>query len=284
MSKKILLPTDFSRNAWSAMSYAIELFKNEDCEFFVFNVFDTSGYALEKIALARPNDKPFDLAHEHSEKELGKLSQRLSFRDESTRHEFTFLSMHGEFIPSVKDIVEKKDVELVVMGTKGTTDATSVVFGSNAISAMEKIRNCPVLVIPPDVIYTDPKEIVFPTSFKTHYKRRELQYLVEIARLTNAPIRILHVAEEGETLDETQENYKAMLEEYFDGLEYSFHTMYDVKVQTALDCFVQSRESGMITFINKKHTFFENLFSRPLVKDLGYHTRVPVLALHDLRN
>ncbi len=266
------------------MSYAIELFKNEACEFYVLNVFNTTGRALERIALSRPNEKPFDLAQENSEKELAKISQRLSFRDDFNGHEFVFLSKYGDLIDSIKDIVEKKDIELVVMGTKGSTDATATVFGSNAISAMEKVRNCPVLVVPPDMIYSDPKEIVFPTSFKTHYKRRELQYLIEVARLTNAPIRILHVVEGEEELDETQLNYKQMLEEYFDGLDYSFHTIKDVKVQTALDCFVQSRDSGMITFINKKHTFFDNLFSRPLVKELGYHTRVPVLALHDFRN
>ncbi|TFG75474.1 MAG: universal stress protein, partial [Flavobacteriales bacterium] len=27
--KKILLPTDFSENAWNAIAYALELFKNE---------------------------------------------------------------------------------------------------------------------------------------------------------------------------------------------------------------------------------------------------------------
>ncbi len=284
MRKKLLLPTDFSKNAWVAISYAIELFKNEVCDFYVLNVYETGGFAMEELMGSYPEKNPSEVAQEQSELGLKKISQRVSFRDEALDHNYFYLSRNDDLVPAIKDVVEKKDIELIVMGTKGHTDATLQIFGSNAVDVMEKVRNCPVLCIPPNVIYSDPKEIVFPTSYRTHIKRRELEYLIEIAKLTNAPIRILHVAKEGETLDEVQENYKQLLIEYFDGLEYSFHTIYNTDVQTALDVFVQSRDSGMITFINKKHTFFSNLLSRPLVKELGYHSKIPVLALHDFRN
>ncbi len=34
MKKHILLPTDFSDNAWSAAVYALKLFTNEECTFY----------------------------------------------------------------------------------------------------------------------------------------------------------------------------------------------------------------------------------------------------------
>ncbi|NND63700.1 MAG: universal stress protein [Flavobacteriaceae bacterium] len=284
MRKKLLIPTDFSKNAWVALSYAIELFRNEVCDFYVLNVFDTVGFELESLLESNPDKSVFEIAQEQSELGLKKISQRVSFRDEALDHNYFYLSQNNDLLNAIKDVVEKKDIELIVMGTKGHTDSNAIIFGSNAVTVMEKARNCPVLCIPPNVIYSDPKEIVFPTSFRTHFKRRELEYLIEIARLTNAPIRVLHVAKEGETLDEEQENYKQLLEEYFDGLEYSFHTIYNADVQTALNVFVQSRDSGMITFFNKKHTFFSNLLTKPMVKELGYHSKIPVLALHDFRN
>ena len=40
----------------------------------------------------------------------------------------------------------------------------------------------------------------------------------------------------------------------------------------------------MNVFINKKHVFFKSILTKPMVKDLGHNARVPVLALHDLRN
>ena len=52
----ILLPTDFSENAWHAFEYALELFKNETCNFYILNSFDepsTSGYIGVNTAMAK---------------------------------------------------------------------------------------------------------------------------------------------------------------------------------------------------------------------------------------
>ena len=283
MRKRILLPTDFSKNAWGAISYAIELFKRESCDFYILNVYETNSYALEQLMLKFPDRKASEIAEEQSENELRKISQRISFRNEAFDHNYIYLSQENDLLYAIKDIVEKKDIELVVMGTKGNSDAENIAFGSNAVMVMEKIRNCPVLAIPPSVMFTEPNEIVFPTSFKTHFKQRELSHLIEIAKLTNAPIRILHIQKEP-VLDETQKNYKALLEVYFEGLEYSFHTLDNSNIQVALQFFVESRKSEMIAFINKKHTFFSSIFSQPLVKTIGIDSKVPLLAMHDIRN
>ena len=39
-----------------------------------------------------------------------------------------------------------------------------------------------------------------------------------------------------------------------------------------------------ITFINKKHHFFESVFSNPMLKAAGKNAHVPLLVLQDLRN
>lgn len=281
MKKKILLPTDFSRNAWNAISYAIELFKNQECDFYILNVFNATGYALESMMIPEPGERLYEEAKEKSEQGLGKILERLKFRDESPLHKFFMISQFNSLLEGIKDIIEKKDIQMVVMGTKGATDASHVVYGSNTVLVMEKIRNCPVLAIPKETTYKEPKEIVFPTDYKTHFKHKELRYLTEIAKISNAAIRVLYISD-SDTLTEEQENNKHLLEENFEGLEYSFHTLHNVDVKGGLSSFVESRGSDMITFINRKHSFFGSIFSRPMVKDLGYHSRVPVLALHDV--
>lgn len=283
MKKKILIPTDFSKNAWGALSYAIDLFKNEACDFYILNTYDIDLLTIEELTSEDQDKTHLEFVQEHSEVGLKKISQRISFRDESFEHDHFYISRDDDLIDAMKDVIEKKDIDLVIMGTKGTTDDMNITFGSNAVRAMEKIRNCPVLAIPPNTIFKDPNEIVFPTSFKTHFKRRELNYLIDIARITNAPIRILHVHKKPE-LDQDQLNFKGLLEEYFEGLEYSFHFLDNQNLEAAIHAFVRSRNSEMIAFINKKHSFFSSMFSRPLVKSLAVNTEVPLLAMHDLRN
>ncbi|WP_370003018.1 universal stress protein, partial [Winogradskyella sp.] len=34
----ILIPTDFSDNAWNAIEYAVEFFKNSSCNFYLLHV------------------------------------------------------------------------------------------------------------------------------------------------------------------------------------------------------------------------------------------------------
>jgi hypothetical protein len=115
------------------------------------------------------------------------------------------------------------------------------------------------------------------------FKRRELYYLIDLAKKCNASIRILHISAE-KKLNEKQINNKKLLEEYFEEVYYTFHTLSHMDVPTAINCFVESRESDMVAFINKKHLFFGSILTHPLVKEIGYDSKVPLLVMHDLRN
>ena len=283
MKKIILLPTDFSKNAWNALKYASELYKTESVDFFILNAFRLKSYDIESIFVSKPGDKEYDLALEQSEKELRKVLKMIELKKTYPNHTYFSMSIFDTPLNAIKEAVELKDIDLVVMGTKGATDAKSVIYGSNTIDVMEKVRNCPVLAVPNIAKYTEPKEIVFPTSFKTHFKRRELKYLYEIAKITNSAVRILHINTEKHLTDLQKQN-KDLLEEFLDGIEYSFQWLDNVSVNTGLEEFVRRRGSDIIVFINKKHTFFDSIFSRPLVKDLGTSSQIPVLVLHDLRN
>lgn len=283
MKKKILLPTDFSKNAWNALRYSSELYKNEDVDFYLLHAFTVNNYALDNMMVPEPGEKWYDEAKSRATVEMKKLLQHIEIISVPSNHTYFTHTMFHTPLEAVKQFVEDKDIDMVIASNKGASDAIDTIIGSNSIDFMEKVRNCPVLMIPSDVTFKEPNEIVFPTSFKTHFKRRELHYLYDIAKITNAPIRVLHVSKE-EELSKEQKEKKALLEECFEGLEYTFHTLENTSVQKGLSIFTQSRNSEMIAFINRKHTFFDNLFSKPLVKELGYHAKVPVLAMHDLRN
>lgn len=284
MNKKILIATDFSKNAWNAIVYALELYKETACDFYILNTFTATRFLTDSLMVPEPGHDAYEKAKAESDDGLTEVSRMITFREENnSKHNFTSISIFDNLREAIEKVVEEKDIELVVMGTKGETNSFSLLFGSNAVDVMEKIRNCPVLVIPEEADSVYPKEIVFPTSYKTNIKRHELNHLVEIAKISKASIKILHIAEEDE-LDEQQLNNQKLLKEYFEGIEYSFHLLSHMEMSSAINCFVESRESDMVAIINKKHTFFGSVFSQPLVKNITYHTKVPVLVMHDLRN
>jgi nucleotide-binding universal stress UspA family protein len=284
MRRKILLPTDFSKNAWHAIDYATELYKNEDCDFYILNVFTATGSVLESLINLEPGSQLYEIKKIDSENGLAKVLEKLILRDNSNpKHQFNTISVFNNPIDAIKNVVDQKDIEIIVMGTKGETHSRATAFGSTAIYVMEKVRNCPVIVVPQNTKIILPKEIVFPTSYKTHYKKRELNYLTDIAKKCDATIVVLHICEEDE-LDENQKENKQLLKEILEGTNYKFHDLSHNSVISVVNIFIESRDSDMVAFINKKHKFFGSILTNAMVKEISFHLNVPILAMHDLRN
>ncbi len=281
MDKRILLPTDFSKNALNAIRYALDMHKKEKCEFYLLNVYQVKGYSTKSIMVPEPGDVDYKAAKKYSLDGLDKQMEILSLLEENPKHRFYKISQYNSILYGVKNVIDKKDIDLVVMGTKGAGGTRSTIFGTNTVNIMEKVTECPVLAIPENVRFASPKEIVFPTDFKASFKRKELQVLLDIAKNHKSAIRVLHIMESSK-LSKTQENNKALLDHMLDEMDHSFHTMSDIKVQKGIITFIESRESGMAAFMNKKHMFFGSILSNPLVKELGYYSEIPILVLKDI--
>lgn len=284
MKRRILLPTDFSVNALQAINYALELYKDEACIFYLLNVFYIDINDPENIINVEPGGDLYKTAKTNSLRGLDKLLNSFAFgKNENSKHSFQTISTSSLPLEAIKKIVEEKDIELIVMGTRGETNSDSKIYGSTALSVMEKIRNCPVIVVPQLAKLNLPKEIVFPTSYKTHFKRRELNYLIDITLRCDASIRILHIMVQ-DNMSDKQMATKTQLENFFSNINHSFHFLRNMSVTSAINCFVDSRESDMIAFINKKHNFFASIINKPVVKGIAYDSKVPILVMHDLRS
>jgi nucleotide-binding universal stress UspA family protein len=284
MKHKILLPTDFSNNSLHAINYALKLYKNERCDFYLLNAFSLGSNLIGSLINMEPGSEFYEKTKEESEENLSNILDKLIINENGDpKHTFKNISVFNDPIEAIKDIVEQKDIEMIIMGTKGKTNNKGTVFGSVAVYVMEKVRNCPVIVVPENAKQSLPKEIVFPTSYKTHYKKRELSYLTGIAKKCEATIAILHISEDDE-LNDNQLEHKQLLQEIFEDVKYKFHSISHYSVESAVNIFVESRDSDMVAFINKKHNFFGSILTNPMVKGIAFHSKVPILVMHDLRN
>lgn len=281
MDKRIVLPTDFSKNALNAIRYALDLYADQKCDFYFLNVYQVGSYNLDNdLTVFEPGEPEFDSAKKRSEKEFEKLMVVLRLRPENPKHTFHTISTFGYLFEAVEDTIAKNDINIIVMGTKGDTGSRTNIFGTNTINLMEEVTKCPILAVPEEVRFSPPKEIVFPTDYKTPFKRKELNYLIEISKMHNTFIRVLHIKEKAD-LSKKQQDNKTLLESILADTGHSFHTLEDLKVQTGINAFIESRDSDMVAFIKRQHSFFGSVFSRPLVKELGYHSRIPIIALND---
>lgn len=279
MDKRILIPTDFSKNALNAARYALDLYAKLNCEFYFLNVFSLDSYTTKSLSFPEPESAEYKTAQEKSQDSYLKLLDMLKLDYDNPKHSFYTISAFNFISEAIKQTIAEKDIDLVVMGIQGASRTKGVIFGSNTVKAMEKIRECPVLAVPKDIQYSIPKEIVFPTNYKATFKRRKLNYLIEIAKMNESTVRVLYVSIDHD-LTELQESNKHLLRDIMEPVKHSFHILTSNDVLEGITSFVESRNSDMIAFINHKHFFFNSIFSKPLVKEIGYKAIVPILALH----
>jgi len=283
MQKNVLIPTDFSKNAFNAIVYSLELFENEECAFHIFHSYFLSRSAQENLLFPEPEKYEYDVLARQSQESMDRLKTKVGLLTDNPKHTIHFEHKFGTIIELLQEKIKSNKIDLIVMGTRGITNDMEVAYGRNSVNVMETIRECPVLAVPRNVSHNKINEIVFPTNFKSHFNVREMEIFVKIARQDNSPIRILHIGNE-ENLSERQKENRKQLEGFFNGMEYTFHWQQKMAVKEAVLSFVDERKSGMIAFVNRKHWFFGSVFSNPLVKSLGVHSKVPILALHDSRN
>lgn len=282
MKRRILLPTDFSVNALQAINYALELYKDEPCVFYLLNVFNMDFDNLGSIMKMEPESTIYETTKTSSLSRLDTHLNDLALKVNSN-HSFQTISTGNNPLEAIKTVVQKEDIQLIVMGTRGETNSLRKIYGSTALSVMEKIRACPVIVVPQLAKPSLVKEIVFPTSYKKQFKKHELNYLIDTAKICDASIKVLHILVKDKMSDKQMAN-KKQLEDYFHDVNHSFHFLRNMSIPAAINCFVESRESDMLAFINKKHNYFASIINQPMVNNITYDSRVPILVMHDLKS
>lgn len=274
MQKTILLPTDFSDNAWSAIVYALKLYANETCTFYVLN-----SAPIKVSSMSSLSNKLIKTMHDNAKKELLELKLQMDQSNINPNHTYKTLLSSEDLYGAIDTAINKHDIDLIVMGTKGATGTKELFLGSNSVRMLKKIKKCPVLIVPDEHDFVPVKQVAFPTDYNRFYEEKELQAIKDLADLYNAKIRILHINEE-EKLKEIQHYNRTKLSEYLSGYEHSFHWMaeYTKKAEEIAE-FIEDLEIDVLAMVNYKHSLIERITKEPVIKTIGFHPTVPFLVI-----
>ena len=129
--KKVVLPTDFSENAWNATGYAIELFKDEECVFYLLNTYTPAFVNSRFMAAGVGGLEIEDDVKVQSEIGLNNLLKRIEENYDIPHHSFKTISSFSLLTSEVKEIASSKDIDLIITGTKGASGLEEVFMGSH---------------------------------------------------------------------------------------------------------------------------------------------------------
>lgn len=276
--KHILLPTDFSENSWNAITYAIQLYQNEECTFHIYNAYTPIIYHVEYVLVYPAQFGLGDSVREASLQSLKKIIERIQTEFKNNpNHTFVTVARFDALVPGIRELVSEHNIDLIIMGTQGATGAQEVLFGSNTVHVFKDIK-CPVLAIPSGFDFESPQEILLPTDLKVTYQNTHLDLLVDIAEAHRSRVNALHVST-GYTLTESQQDHQRELETMFKGTAYLFHEYDSMDIEVAINEFQVKHKINLLAMINNKHSFFENLFFSNTINQIGFHLNIPFLVI-----
>ncbi|HEA20564.1 MAG TPA: universal stress protein [Pricia antarctica] len=279
--KHILIPTDFSDNAWNAVVYGLEMFKKTRCTFYLTHVNPIPPYSGAGSSLHANGDKFKNAILKQSKEELYQLSARIKKEfPKDLNHTFIPVALYDFFVDAIKRESENKKIDLIIMGTKGATGLKKATIGSNTGDIITKVK-CPLLAVPEDSRSNGFKEIAFPTDYQIGYDLNVLDTLIEIATINTSEIHIVHISKNEKELSEEQQKNKDFLNDYLVNVDHSFHSLTGQNLESAVQCFTESRDIDMIAMVAKNLNFFQRILFKPDVEKISYHTKIPFLVLHE---
>jgi len=275
----ILLPTDFSKNSWNAISYAMELFKNLKCNFFILHTYTPSFYRMDYM-LGGPlfsaiPDSNVDISLAGLEKTLKDVKKAYK----NPKHSYSIISAFNTLTDEINEVTIQKEIDLVVMGTQGATGAKEIFLGTNTVYVLRKALT-PVLVIPENYAFKKIEKILLPSDYWTKYKENELSTAIQMVKMNQAKLIVLHVKEEYDLTVSQQENKKSLYR-LLDGLPITFTELKGGLMPITVLDYVQNNDIDLLMMMNRKHSFVERLLWRQNIDQIGFHVKIPFLVIRD---
>lgn len=275
--KNILLLTDFSESSINAIRYALHLFKDDVCTFYILHVESSSGYSTSDLMLAG-NESIYSTIIKKTKGKLNELVLDLQSEFSNKNFKYEILVDYDVLIESIKQVQQSKKIDLIVIGTNGVSGAKEVVFGSNTINVIRKI-NCPTLIIPEGFKYTQPKEILLPLDL---FDAISSSAFMEVVNFTNRFSKILHILRINPNNEKVMKEQNDMkhIHNFLKDASYTYHTVNNVPMHYVVSCYSQTHTIDLTVLIVQKESLFERFFTGSPTTKISNKIKTPLLIFH----
>ncbi|MFT6600992.1 MAG: nucleotide-binding universal stress UspA family protein [Dokdonia donghaensis] len=276
----IIVPTDFSENAFNALTCAMEYFKYERSKFILLHTYADEVYENKAVISRGILDEYKQIKRKESEVKLTNTLQNARQVSPNPKHTFETLALFGTLLDEVNTLVNKENADLVVMGTQGKTADRNITYGSNTLQVIRYVK-CPVLGIPLDYKCQRPDRILFPSALMIPYKNRELKLVSCLARSFRSTVDLLYISNY-DRLSLRQEDVKTLWEYRFRESVINYTRKDEGNVASIINEYIKDHGVNLLVMVNSKHTYMETLLHTSAIDTVGLNTKIPFLILQNL--
>ncbi len=267
---KLLVPIDFSDNAYHAATYAATLAAQKP------------GSSIHLVHVLTPVLNDSVVIHDIEEqalKALDTISDQLQSRCNNCK--ISYSVNIGETVQEINNIAKDKNVGMIVMGVQGLSKGRRFIFGSNTVSVVNE-ATCPVIAVPESAAVGMPQKIVFATDYYDS-DLDTLQQLLPIATAFNSEIIMVHIYDEKDEEQSETEMIKFISNQIFKTVEYphiTYRVYYGENTPKGIRNFCEDAGADLLVVSARQQNVFQKLFDKSVSKELIYQSAVPMVIFH----
>jgi nucleotide-binding universal stress UspA family protein len=191
--KRIMVGTDFSPASDRALDYAISLARRFGSRIYLTHILTFEGHSMMEPELAPPNFKELRWLAEEGARKIMNSGRLFGVPYEVVIEE-------GTLWPAMEGLIQKYEIDLLVVATHGMGAIEKVLTGSVAEQIFRQAR-IPVLTVGPaakeePLFEAEFKDILFATDFGIS-SERAAAFAFALAQEHRARLTLLHVLPEG---------------------------------------------------------------------------------------
>ena len=272
--KSILVPIDFSEQAEYAAKIASEIAKITNAKIYLLHMLELPTGVVDPASYGSSSNTPSALlflnrAHEKFEEfKLLPFFNGIEVEDSVQFH---------KAYDGIIDESKKHDVDLIVMGSKGTSGLEEMLVGSNTEKVVRN-SEVPVMVVKKDITDFKLENIVFASNFKPENKK-VFQKILDFASLFDAQLHLLKI-NTIHNFETTKESSDA-IREFINGFDlgnYTLNIYNDVSVESGVLNFSKAIDADAILLNTHGRRGLAHLFTGSIGEDLANHAKLPVVT------
>lgn len=272
--KKLLVPIDFSAQAEYAAKVAVSIAKLTDSKIYLLHMLELPTGVIDPSSYGTSSNTPTALLFLKRAYQKFEAFKKLPFF-EGVEMEDSVL-FHKAYDGIIDESV-KNNIDLIVMGSKGTSGLEEMLVGSNTEKVVRN-SDIPVLVIKQEVENFKIDNIVFASNFNTD-ARKSFQKILNFTSIFDAQLHLLKIntIHNFETTKESSDAIRNFIND-FDLNNYTLNIYNDISVEAGVLNFAKVIDADVILLNTHGRRGLAHLFTGSIGEDLANHAKLPVVT------
>lgn len=270
--QNILVPVDFSETSRNAALYALHLAAQlHSPKVILYHAYQAPLTVDSPVAAVQLFDEA------QLKKDSTEALQRFRSKLETECSPGCFLEIYNEYsllINGVDDVCKLTNANMVVMGITGGGALSEKIIGSNTVS-VARHSTVPVIIVPKDVVFKAYKKIVLLTDYSHTDENVPINKIHWLLDHTRAELMVLHIEKDASVNRELQEIL--LLKDH----NPTYHVVHTSSFTEGVNEFVIKQAADLVIILPKHHGLFASLFTTSHTTRLAFHSKIPVLAIHE---